>query len=398
MKSISNDKGVALLIAIFSIGLLSFIALELSFDTTVRYVSSSKKIDVLKARYAAKAGVKLALLRISIFNQVKKQMGGIKGFERVADKVWNLPLSWPISTFLQGLVKLDSAQLKKIKTVEEESFIKGGYLTSISPLTGKIDLNLFSLPHKKIHKSLEDILVPFIQNRIEEDENLKEKFQALEIPRLIHHIIDWVDQNKTSVENGDEEQSQYLVTSAELPPNRPFKTFKEVLMVKDMTSELFDLIKDYVTIHGASKISANYIDPSFLYYLNPNDLNREEILNLFKTTAEAPFPDVYYQGSEEFFESIVNAGGLEEEKKKALAPFLSFDAPSNYLITSTGNFGDVNVSFSVVVVDENAISEKTEELVIAFEEPEQEKKKKDSKKKRRKTQGSSLKVVSWEEN
>ena len=43
-----NNKGIAILIAIFSLGILTFIALEVSYETNVEYVVASQKVNRLK--------------------------------------------------------------------------------------------------------------------------------------------------------------------------------------------------------------------------------------------------------------------------------------------------------------------------------------------------------------
>ena len=59
-----NNRGVALLIAIFSLALMILVAMEVSYETNVEYVVASQKVNRLKAYYAAKAGVELSLLRV----------------------------------------------------------------------------------------------------------------------------------------------------------------------------------------------------------------------------------------------------------------------------------------------------------------------------------------------
>ena len=92
IKPSQNNRGVALLLALFSVMILTFVAVEISYETTADYLITSKGFSRLKAYYAAKSGVELSLLRIQLFTNISGQYGEeLKGNEAIIEKIWNFP-------------------------------------------------------------------------------------------------------------------------------------------------------------------------------------------------------------------------------------------------------------------------------------------------------------------
>jgi general secretion pathway protein K len=61
------------MMAIFATSLMIFLAVEVSYDTSVEYLVASQQVNRLKAYYAAKAGVEMSLLRILIYKKAMAQ-------------------------------------------------------------------------------------------------------------------------------------------------------------------------------------------------------------------------------------------------------------------------------------------------------------------------------------
>ena len=133
-----NNRGVAMLIAIFAMTLLFFIAMEVSYDTQVNYVSSSQKLGRLKAYYASKAGVEISLLRILIYKKALRQFSGLmQGNTHMLDSIWQIPLTWP------PVLPEEASTIDKERLTEnvQESSLKAQYLVTIENEGGKIDIN-----------------------------------------------------------------------------------------------------------------------------------------------------------------------------------------------------------------------------------------------------------------
>ena len=86
-----NQKGLALLLAMFTLTIVSFLAMELSYQTNVEYIVNSQSIQRLKAYYAARSGMELSLLRIKLYSQVQGQYAQMLG-SQAANSGFTMPL------------------------------------------------------------------------------------------------------------------------------------------------------------------------------------------------------------------------------------------------------------------------------------------------------------------
>ncbi len=69
--ALKAERGIAMLIALFALTLMIFIATEVSYDTSVEYIVASQQVQRIKAYYAAKAGLEMSLS--SAFNSINKR-------------------------------------------------------------------------------------------------------------------------------------------------------------------------------------------------------------------------------------------------------------------------------------------------------------------------------------
>ena len=97
LKSVQNQKGMAMIIAIFSLMLLVFIATEVSYETQVEYTSASQDVNRLKSYYAAKAGIEISLLRVLIYKKALASLGSVLPDDQksMLDPIWSFPFAWP---------------------------------------------------------------------------------------------------------------------------------------------------------------------------------------------------------------------------------------------------------------------------------------------------------------
>src|SRR5690606_24669222 len=100
-KTTGNNKGMALILAIFAMMLTVAIAVEVAYQAHVEYVTAANTLNRLKAHYAAKAGVELSLFRILLYKKAVSQFGDqLKKSVGIAvlDPIWQFPFEWPPNT------------------------------------------------------------------------------------------------------------------------------------------------------------------------------------------------------------------------------------------------------------------------------------------------------------
>ena len=81
--------------------------------------------------------------------------------------------------------------------------------------------------------------------------------------------IDWVDEDKESRNGGDERGRYPDISSDFIPPNQPFKTVKEMHMVRGMQEMFYKILEGSFTIFGTKGVNVNYASKDVLMALDP---------------------------------------------------------------------------------------------------------------------------------
>lgn len=347
-----NQKGVALLIAIFTTMLITYVVTEIIYDTNVEYVVNSQSISRLKAYYAAKSGLELSLLRIKIFaklqqNEMVKNLPAAQ--KKMVNMVWQFPFAWPpmIPTEASGVDK------DMINDKIKEAAMDATYVTTISEEGSKIDINDLASPSKGLREITKKLLIQIFENRRQNDEEWARANESLRSEELVNNIIDWVDADMIAINGGDERQN-YAELQAEkpLPPNRSFRTVDELRMVAGMTEEIFAMLKDRVTVYGMKAINPNFASAEVLKALDPsiNDEVIAKIMERRNDEEQEPF------SNEADFWQYVNTtakGNVSEEVQKSIP--MVFNEVYNFRIKSVGEFAKSTREIEAVVFDFSSV-------------------------------------------
>jgi general secretion pathway protein K len=355
-RPLSNQRGVALLMALFATSLMMILAVELTYDTNVDYQIASQQLNRLKAYYAARAGMEMGLLRIKIFQQIG---GAVRKLDKqtrsaipmgMVDSIWQMPFVWPPPVG-EALSTVDRDNIEKSTT---ESLMEAQYAIQIKALSGKIDLNDLGSPSSYLRNSTRLQLLAALQARVESDEELSRQYRGFRFEEIINNITDWVDEDQASLNGGDERNHYQNVPSGVrfLPPNQPFRHISELHMVPKMTDQLFDLITEMADIHGIKGINVNYCNQNQLLDLHPR--MTPEIATEIIKRRENPGPFV----DQEDFLTFMRSKGLDTrifEGDEAVP--LYFDPEFLFQITSTGTFGKSSREIVAVVYDFDRVRE-----------------------------------------
>jgi general secretion pathway protein K len=342
-----NQKGVALLIAVFTVVIITYLVSEILYDTNVEYIVNSGAVNRLKAYYAAKSGLEISLLRIKLYNKVQKQLGGQlpPPQRKMLEMIWQFPLSWP------PMVPEEASGVDKdmIKDKVKESSMDAVYVTSIADEGSRLDINDLGSPSKSLRETTRKLIMQIFENRFKNDEQWARAHDGLEYEKLINNLTDWVDLDSIGSGGGDE-RAPYANLGLEkpYPPNRAFRTVDEMHMVPGMSEDMFAMLKEQVTVYGTRAI-------------NPNHANREVLKSLdasitddvaSKITARRDDPEKGPFKDEKDFWGFVNGegeGNVTEEVQKTIPLF--FGQVSNFRIRSTGEFGGATREIEAVVFD-----------------------------------------------
>ncbi len=253
-----NQRGAAILMALFSVTLLTLIAVELVYDTSVNYILSSRKIHELKTRYANKSGENLALFRLYAYQALKAELPAI-GESQYGSLMWSFPLNWPTSK-------------------EQKSLFDSKINIKISTESGKINVNTLGLPISDLKKQavIEKLRLIFTTEQ-ENNKEFEEKYDEDYVQVLINQMKDWVDADNqgsnSASESGEYDDDELypveLFNDEKLPPNRFFAEKSELLLLPNMTPELYRLIEPHISTYGGFDFNLFYIDKDLLRRMIP---------------------------------------------------------------------------------------------------------------------------------
>lgn len=231
-RTMRDEQGVALLLAILVLALL--VALILEFDTDARreYREAAAFRDNFKATVLTRAAVQAARAVLQQDHLRDKQTGQM--YDATTD-LW----AFPITKYAIG----DGLMTAQIE--DERSKL------NLNDLATAAD------PNAKKTKVL----------------RVKRLFALLQLnPDLVDAIVDWVDADDIPEAAGAESVYYQALRPSYRAANAPLQTPGELRLIKGMTPEIVDKLLQYVTVYphdGESRININTADLLVLQALDP---------------------------------------------------------------------------------------------------------------------------------
>lgn len=361
-----SQKGAALMLALSFVALISFVLFEISKETLFESLSTSQDIHELRAYYAARAGEDISLLRIKTYHMVISQIEAAgpmaAPFKEKASILWEFPFIWP--PILPDTASLVAKNQLNV-TLKESFFKKVAFAPVIQDLGGLIDLNALDSPSESLAESTRTMLIEIYRKKIEDDEEFSSNYSYSDIERVINNITDWIDEDSESLSGGSESSSYASRDLRNIPPNQHFKSLDEVLLVEGMSSELFDVIKDSITIIGSPGININTANKRVLRTLDPRltDELIDKIIQDRQNPDHGPYNENLFKG---FIESEL--GDFSEFNPHKIPIFYS--AMVNFKIESIGSSGKIIKTIETYVYDESPLIKAMVEGLKSREEKE----------------------------
>ncbi|NJM10485.1 MAG: general secretion pathway protein GspK [Bdellovibrionaceae bacterium] len=359
-RILRSEKGVALMIALFAMMLLTFIAIEVSYDTTVDYVVASQQVNRIKAHYAAKSGVEISLLRIMLYKQALASFGSSIPDKALLDPIWSFPFMWPPTAM--GAGKVNEVDKSMINDVTKESFMAASYATTITPEGGRLDINDLGSDLKSMKASMIAQVVKIFRSEVEHNEEFADKYSGYRFEELVNNIADYIDEDKESLNGGDENAPYRDLDDKdiEMPPNRPLRTVDELHQIAGMTEDFYKILAPRITVFGTKGVNINYTDKETLMALDPS-MTEEAVGKVIERRGN-PKLGGPFKNEKDFFNFIqgygVNYRAIEESK----VPLL-FDVEFNFRVVSTGLSSNVKREITVITYDYSNLVERYAKLL-----------------------------------
>lgn len=316
----TGDQGVAILFVMTAITLLTVIWADFSFETKINKLRSYNSQDQLQARLNAEAGLKLALIRLELYqtarNLIEKNKN-IKNNVNVRDlnEIWKIPFIYPIPVSKKSKL----AVREVIEKFMKNSLLEGEMTTEIRNASHLINLNLLRMaklktktyPNEdedededeivnplptdpnKIILNLEQRLVELFRQKfdrlLEEDDEFSRQYGNVEPAMLIKEIKFYInDAHKQFEPEIAEIQAQYDADG--IPAKHaPLESLSELYLLRGWDDQLVDMIKHEVTVHGVVAIDLNQITKQGLKLLIP-EIDDEQVKDFFDYRDDPKIP------------------------------------------------------------------------------------------------------------
>lgn len=334
-RIVTDSSGIALFMVLGAISMLTVLVAEFTYVTQVNQTIAFGALDEAKAHYLAKSGLKLSLLRLKAYQQVKALVGnmggkgGVPGIGKgMIEKIWNFPFFYPIPTNIPGLSGSDKDSIDKFQKdsgldgkfsaiIESESarfnlnFIVPGY-ASVTPLASPSPTAPPPFPFpgstptptptaqpspaptfspEEARASLATLINTILNNKFESDPDFAASYRDLRLEDLVDNIAAWADRTyeRRTTSNRDK-----------IPMKRgPFYSMTELHYLANIDDEIYNLLTPSLTVSPTGGLNVNTITEHTLKALIPL-MTKEEVTEFFKYR-DSEENDNYFKDADAFF-------------------------------------------------------------------------------------------------
>ncbi len=265
-----NRRGIALILVMASIAILSTSVVEFAYQTNVNAYLAANSRDDLKSYYLARSGMNLAVLLLAFQFELEKDPL-VGRFMRNSNFQLYPLVNLFLSPFSSGQLTtpVGGVDLGKTGATGFGGF-HGNFGVHIEPEEGKLNLNRFAKPGN--HQSLMTWMCLLVGN--EQHEELfsvelggrdKDRVSREE---LVANIIDWIDPNKTKTVldefciqegQGSGDENAYYARN-DLPyeaKNDKMTTIEELRLVHGVTDEIYETFAESFTVYPVDRVNLN---------------------------------------------------------------------------------------------------------------------------------------------
>lgn len=302
LSSEGGGRGMALLMVLTSIAVLTSVAIEFAWQTRVDTTLAATARDELRAHYLARSAVNLSRLLLHFQYQLDRQSGGPLGLLGQAGgaaggmpkiRLWELiPIeSEAVNTFVGSVAAPPSDEVpapppsvrpgQAVPATGLRSFgsFEGGFAATIQDEESKINVNKLNNPGSRGAIAMQQLLLLWNDPRwdflFEEETRWRERYTREEIAL---HIRDWIDENETGsaidrvtgeiADGFSDELGPYTrYPQRYQPKNALFDSVEELYLVAGVSDRLMAAFGDRLTVFPDinAKLNVNTSDPMQQY-------------------------------------------------------------------------------------------------------------------------------------
>lgn len=285
-------SGIALLVAISTVLILTVVVTELTYNARVRYLIAAHEKERAQAYWVSQTGINLYKLILSANKSMEGSSAGGMAESlgiNIGDALWQ----W-VSVINTGLMRMlfasggdidddDLDEFKKTGEVSDEveeasreasrfsdkNFLDfdGDFNAEVTDEDSKLNVSLLANHSGLLTESAVGQQLYGLMSGEENDAWFRDR--NIDRWDMIANLKDWVDVDTMgSGRSGGQEDNLYNNRdSAYLAKNAAFDTFDEIRLVEGWQDDVMERFGDQLTIHGTGKININTATDEVLFAL-----------------------------------------------------------------------------------------------------------------------------------
>ena len=370
-------SGVALLVVMTTIAILTVVVTELSYTARVRFLVAAHERERAQAYWISQTGINFYKLILTTNKQLEgnamlSQSASMFGVN-LGDALWQM-----IPIFNTGLLRMVFAGGGDIDDVEEEELeefsrtgsvsedvekasregslfsdrnfldFEGDFSAEVHDEDSKLNLSLLGSASGSVEDSPIGQQLYGLMSGEEHDQWFRDK--DIDRWEIIANLKDWVDQdgNRSGRTGGYEDGIYNNLESPYLSKNAPLDTFDEIRLVEGWQDDVMDRYGQQLTIHGVGKVNVNTASDEVLTALikayvtpPPSDFQCQRALEQIREYMLL----TSFKDGKDFSQYLTNQGYTVSED---LANQLG-DSSKTFRVVSTGMVGSSVVTTTAII-------------------------------------------------
>lgn len=328
-KTLNNEKGIALLMVMGVIAILTFLLADFTFETKLNKIKIYNQQDKIQARLNAESGLNFALAKLRLYQEGRNKI----------EKDENLKTAFP-SSDLEAIIiqpfvfpppvsgKANIIQKTAVNEFLTKTIFRGEVSVVFNKVSGFLNPNtLRILPVKNgqnqadglgdlaqqpepeqaqgagsqsgttppgadgktppppasiiIEKKLTETLERLIKDKNDTDEDFHQHYANVDAQYLVKELQFYVN-DKGAFQDASRAEIEAKFNQKSITPKfAPMSTIDELYLLPSWDDALVDLIKDRMSVHDVSVIAVNELTTDDLKILFPS-INNIQIEEFFK--------------------------------------------------------------------------------------------------------------------
>lgn len=397
MKKIhQNESGVAILMVMGVIAILSFILAEFTFDTKLNKIRIYNQQDKAQARLTAEAGLNFALARLRLYQEGRNLIEKDENIKKVfsPDKLeafLNTEFAFPLPVS----AKDDIIKKSAINDFQKDTLLKGSFIITVDKLSGFLNPNALRIRPKKnqtnqntdlansgtnenpdaenpdaenpdantnqsgqgnnnqnttpihviIEKKIEETLQRLIEDKTKTDDVFNAKYSNVNVKDLVKELKYFVnDKNKVNDVDAPDLENKFQQKNLS-PKHAPMSSIDELYLLPSWDEEIIELVKGRFSVHEVGVIGINELTIDDLKVLFPA-ITPPQLEEFFKSRdgdKEKNIEGKAFESEEDFKNRLINELRIVSQEdydklvKELKSAMLRFDVAGKlYKVTSVG--------------------------------------------------------------